>query len=208
MKSPFLNLSDEVHGGALRLSGHLAKQGYTLEAIHQYTTAQGLPTWWVLRWKNHATGEKRPLPMRRTETGFELKRPDFGPMGAPLYHLHILANYPDEVVYLVEGESCVDALEGLGYIATTWPNGAANVEKADWSPLAGCRVLQWPDNDEPGFEAMHKARRILNGLRARVLTLDVRAMGLPPKGDVVDWLRMEDRAELDALPVKEWKVAA
>ena len=226
MKSPFLNVSDEVHDGALRLTGHLARQGFALDAIHQYTTAQGLPTWWVIRWKNHATKEKRPLPMRLTDSGFELKRPDFGPSGAPLFGLHVLANYPEEVVHLVEGCPCVDVLDGVGCIATTWPNGAQNVEKADWAPLAGRRVVQWPDNDAPGFEAMDKARRILCGLGARVVALDVEEMSLPPKGDCVDWLRrFVERhgarhlheipnghalawSEIDALPVKEWKVAA
>ena len=226
MKSPFLNVSDEVHGGALRLSGHLAKQGYTLDAIHQYTTAQGAPTWWALRWKNYTTGEKRPLPMRRTETGFELKRPEFGPMGAPLYRLHVLANYPGEVVRLVEGEPCADLLEGLGYVATTWPNGAQNVGRSDLSPLAGGRVIAQPDNDEPGFEAMRQAKPILHGLGARVLTVDTAALGLPPKGDIVDWMRLfvarhgarhlheipngveKARAEIDAFPMMEWKKVA
>ena len=226
MTRAFPLIPAEVEAAALRLTGNLARQGYTLDAIHQYTTAQGVPTWWVLRWKNHTTGEKRPMPMRRTDSDFEIKRPEFGPSGAPLYNLHILSNYPEEVVHVVEGESCADALDGVGCIATTFPNGAANVEKTDWSPLAGRWAVLWPDLDAPGFEAMEKARRILRGLGARVVVLDVEAMGLPPKGDAVDWLRLfEERhgprhlheipnghalawAEIDALPVKEWKVAA
>lgn len=227
MKSPFFGICDEVHGAALHLSGYLARQGFKLEAVHQYATVEGVPLWWVLRWKSPATGEKRPLPMSRTESGeFVLKRPDFGRCGAPLYRAHVLANYPGELVHLVEGEGCVEVLEALGGIATTWPNGAAGVERADWSSLVGCNVVAWPDNDAPGFDAMDKACRILRGLGARVVVLDVEAMGLPPKGDVVDWLRLfEERhgvqhlheipdghalawAEIEALPVKKWKVAA
>jgi len=227
MKSPFLGISDDIYGAALHLSGHLARQGFNLEAVHQYATVEGVPLWWVLRWKNPVTREKRPLPMSRTESGwFVLKRPDFGRCGAPLYRAHVLANYPGERIYLVEGEWCVETLEALGGIATTWPNGAAGVERADWSPLAGSNVVAWPDNDAPGFESMDKARRILRGLDARVVVLDVEAMGLPPKGDVADWLRLfVERhgarslheipdghalawAEIEALPVKEWKVAA
>lgn len=228
MKSPFLGICDEVYTAALHLSGYLARQGFTLDDIHQYTTSEGVPTWWVLRWKNHTTRDKRPLPMRRTESGgFELKRPDFGPNGAPLYKLHLQENYPDDFIYLVEGELCAEVLYEMGYIVTTWPNGAANVEKADFSPLAGRSVIAWPDFDSPGIEAMDKARRILHGLGARVVVLDVEAMRLPSKGeDCVDWLRLfVERhgakhlheipnghalawAEIAAFPVKEWKVAA
>ena len=204
MMSPFLNISDEVHRGALRLTGYLVRQGFTFDMIHQYSMPNGVPIWWILRWKNHATGEKRPLPMRRTESGFELKRPEISPCGAQLYRLHVLSNYPNEIVYLVEGESCVEALEGLGLIATTWPNGASNVDRADWSPLAGRRVVQWPDNDAPGFAAMERVRHILHDLGARVVTLDVAPMGLPPKGDAVDWLtgivKTHGARELCAIP--------
>jgi hypothetical protein len=126
--------------------------------------------------------------MRRSEIGFELKRPEFGAAGATLYNRHLLANYPEEVVYLVEGEKAADCLTRLGLIATTWPNGASAMANADLSPLARRRVVCWPDNDEPGQKAMLDAQARLHHLGAFALLLDVEALGLPPKGDAVDWL--------------------
>lgn len=188
MKSPFLEISDEVHSQAFRLGAHLARQGYRLEAIHPYTHSDGSPWWWVARWRNGSTGQKAPLPMRREQSGeYSIRRPEF-PQGAPLYRLHKLEQYPTELAYLVEGESCADCLERIGLLSTTWPNGSQAVAKADFRPLAGRRVVLWPDNDEPGREAMREALAILHGLGALALVMDVDALGLPPKNDCVDWL--------------------
>lgn len=173
---------------ARRLTGHLEREGFRLEALHDYTTAEGLPSWWVIRRKHPQTGRKQTLPMHRGEGGaFVLKRPAF-PDGAPLYRLHKLAQYPADFVWMAEGESCAECLEGLGLLATTWPNGAGAFEKADFRPLAGRWVICWPDNDGPGFAAMQGIRRILHKLGAWVFILDVERLGLPPKGDAVDWL--------------------
>ena len=206
----------------------LMRPGMRLQAVHEYTHEDGAPWWYNARWKNPETGEKMPLPFHRGPEGsFIRKMPDIPHGARPLYRLHKLGQYPSEVVCLTEGESCADALEEVGCIATTWPNGSQSVKAADWSPLSGRRVVLWPDNDAPGFEAMDKARRILHGLGAQVLSLDVEAMGLPPKGDCVDWLRLfverhDARhlheipnghamawAEIQALPIRtEWKAAA
>lgn len=55
-----------------------------------------------------------------------------------------------QVVYLVEGERDVHALESVGAVATTSPMGAGNVAKADFRPLAGAAVVAVVDADEPG----------------------------------------------------------
>jgi hypothetical protein len=188
MRSRFLEVSHEVYSNALRLGAYLNAKGFRLESIHPYTRPNGAPWFWVVRWKCDGTGQKVPLPMHRTESGqFVGKRPNF-PEGAPLYRLHKLRQYLSDLVYLVEGEKCADCLERLGFIASTWPNGSQALAKADFRPLAGRRVVLWPDHDEPGRDAMREALRILHGLGALALTLDVEAMDLPPKGDCVDWL--------------------
>jgi putative DNA primase/helicase len=53
-------------------------------------------------------------------------------------------------VYLVEGEADVHALESLGAIATTAPQGAANFHKVDPSPLYGAHVRAVVDQDSNG----------------------------------------------------------
>lgn len=57
-------------------------------------------------------------------------------------------------VVLVEGEKKGDALQALldgsapgTYCVASWPGGCKAWEKADWSVLAGCSVILWPDCD-------------------------------------------------------------
>jgi hypothetical protein len=227
------HVTPEVEEAARRLTAFKAREGFHLTMVYQYTRPDGSPWWWVVRLEGSEpdpTTGKRPKsiwPMCQTENGFELKRPEFGSQGAPLYNLHLLENYPEDVVYLVEGEKCADCLVGLGFIVTTWSNGSQAVERVNFGPLAGGWVVQWPDFDPSGFEAMDKTRGILRGLGARVVTLDVEALGLPSKSDCVDWLARfvasHGARELCAIPeghtlaweavralpvVQEWAVAA
>ena len=164
------------------------RPGMALQAIHDYTHADGSPWWRIARYKNPETGEKMPLPFRREGAGFVPRMPEIPHGKRPLYHLHKLGQYVYDLVYLVEGEACADALEELGFIATTWPNGAQAVLAADWLPLSRRFVILWPDFDNPGFQAMREARRILEGLGATVVEIDVAKLGLEPKSDAVDWL--------------------
>ena len=131
------------------------------------------------------------------------------PNGTPLYNLHRLAKYPDQPVYLVEGEKCVETLTKLGVLATT-SGGASSDEKADWSPLAGRKVIAWADNDEAGKSYIEKATKKLIELNATVNQINIEALNLTPKGDCVDWLekfeanysRTATKIDLDELPLK------
>jgi putative DNA primase/helicase len=86
-------------------------------------------------------------------------------------------------VILVEGEKAAEALIGQGICATTAMNGAsAPVEKTDWSPLSGKRVLIWPDKDAPGWRyAEAAAQAVLNAGAVLVAIL------LPPDGKPEKW---------------------
>ncbi len=129
--------------------------------------------------------------------------------GTPLYNLHRLAKYPNSVVYFVEGEKCVDALTRLKILATT-SGGATSDDKADFQPLAGRNVIVWPDNDTAGREHAKRVAEKLKSLKASVREVDIDALILPVKGDVVDWLQVFDvkhghnatKAEIEALPLK------
>ncbi len=73
------------------------------------------------------------------------------PNPRPLYNLPAVMR--SDYVVLVEGEKCADALKSAGIVATTAMHGAnAPVDKTDWSPLDGKRLLIWPDKDMPGWE--------------------------------------------------------
>jgi len=202
--NPFYpTISDEVHAEALKLAGYMQRKGYELDAIHQYADMEGNPLWWVLRWKNHVNGEKTLLPMRsKRGGGYELKRPSFGPEGAPLYRLHKLAESIGEPVYIVEGEKAADALASLGLQVLTWLGGSNSVAKADWSPLAGRRIVCWPDKDGPGIKAMEEVRQNLIGIGVPCLTIDVDELEeLSEKGDAADWIKL--RLEDDEAPSEE-----
>ena len=92
-------------------------------------------------------------PGRRKEfRPWDAKRRKMAPPDPrPLYNQPGMA--ASDVVVLTEGEKCAQALIGHGVCATTAMHGAkAPVDKTDWSPLAGKRVLIWPDKDKPGWE--------------------------------------------------------
>ena len=107
--------------------------------------------------------------------------------GTPLYNLHRLAKYPKQIVYLVEGEKCVEALTKLKLLATS-SGGASSDDKADWQPLAGREVIMWADNDEAGLGYISRATQKLTSLNATIKQIDIAALNLPIKGDCYDWL--------------------
>lgn len=93
----------------------------------------------------------------------------------------------DETVFLVEGERDAENLSALGALATTQTGGA----DGRWLPsyastLKGRRVVIIPDNDEPGDK---HAKRAVEALRSSAASVQVLKLpGLPPKGDVSDWI--------------------
>lgn len=107
------------------------------------------------------------------------------PEPRPLYALQSIASAPE--VVLVEGEKCADALLGCNIDATTAMGGSnAPIEKTDWSPLAGRKVLIWPDNDAPGrkyAEAAAAAIRAAGALSVDILSIPE---GRGPKWDAAD----------------------
>ena len=72
-----------------------------------------------------------------------------------LYGLYDLAQRPDATVLVVEGEKTADAGRRLfpEMVTVTWMSGAASVALADMAPLAGRKIIIWPDNDIAGRKA-------------------------------------------------------
>jgi DNA primase len=110
-----------------------------------------------------------------------------------LYGLPTLRSQTE--LYIVEGEKDVLALGGVGVIATTNPGGASNnPDKPKWRAEytqqlveAGVKsVVILPDNDAPG---RGHAEAAANGCHAAGMMVKIVELpGLPPKGDVSDWL--------------------
>lgn len=187
---------------ARRLSAGAIRDGFQPQPIHTYTNESGSPLFWRIRLKHPATGEKWIRPMHLEDGEFVMGEPSFDG-GKPLYRLHEIAGNPDTPVVVVEGEPCADALAKLGIAATT-SGGAGSAEKADWTPLAGRAVTVWPDFDEAGQQYAADVAERLRTLGCTVRTIDAAQLGVPPKGDAVDWLRAHPDAtarDVLALPV-------
>ncbi|GAA4420245.1 DUF3987 domain-containing protein [Bremerella cremea] len=90
------------------------------------------------------------------------------------------------VVFIVEGEKDVEALERIGCLATCNAGGALKWTADHSAFLKDRTVVILPDNDEPGRQHAQSVAMSLQGiaLAVKVVTLP----GLPEKGDVSDWL--------------------
>jgi hypothetical protein len=104
----------------------------------------------------------------------------------PLYQLPQLLDAG--LVFVVEGEKCVERLSDIGLTATTSAHGARSPRKTDWSPLAGKDVIVIPDNDGPGEQYAAEVVRILQQLAPPATAKVVRLDGLGEHEDVIDWL--------------------
>jgi len=112
-------------------------------------------------------------------------RRKFDAVTRPLYRLPevLEAIQLRKNLFLVEGEKDADALRALGLRATTNAMGAAKWSREYSRVLANASaVIIIPDNDEPG---RHHAELLRSQLSNAVI---LELPGLPPKGDVSDWL--------------------
>jgi len=102
------------------------------------------------------------------------------------YRLPELLVAEHNTVLIVEGEKDADNLAALGLLATT-NSGGAEKWTADLNQyFKGREVYILPDNDEPGERHAKQVSENLSGIAREIRV--VRLPGLPPKGDVSDWL--------------------
>lgn len=100
----------------------------------------------------------------------------------PLYGLDRLAADPTAGVLIVEGEKAAAAARKIcPGVVVTWPGGSKAVRFTDWSPLAGRKVVIWPDRDEAGLDAAHAVAKALAGIAAKVRVVT------PPAGPMDGW---------------------
>ena len=172
-----------------------------------YHNRDGEPIAAAVRWDSE--GNKTVLPFQLAAGGWVNTAP---PEPRTLYQLpEVLAA---GTVLVCEGEKAADAARKLGFTATTSPMGSQVGDKADWSPLAGKTVWILPDNDKPGAKyARVVAERLLGCCPTASSIRIVELPGLPPGGDIVEWIEArpdstieELRAELERLAeaAPEW----
>lgn len=196
------------------LTKYLIDDGYKPTGFHTYTDATGLPIYWKVRLRHDTKGKTlRAFARNDGRIHSKTNQPYQGqfmpcepsnawqaiyPQGngkKPLYRLRELSSNSCELVFIVEGEQKADALAKLGLIATT--SGGSNSPSAtDWQVLAGRKVRLWRDYDDAGAKYQNEVKTVLESLGCDVSVVDVDALGLPVKGDVIDWLAMRSEQGL------------
>jgi putative DNA primase/helicase len=143
-----------------------------------YPDARGSALFHVLRFD--PPGERKqfmPLTLWRAADGLRWRwRSVRAPR--PLYGLDRLADRPDAPVVICEGEKAADAAAPIfpRSVCVTSPGGSNAATQADWSPVAGRRVLVWPDADAPGVAYAQKVATTLAGLGCDVSIIDAMAL--------------------------------
>lgn len=163
--------------------------------VYPYTDAAGKPLFEVVRFQPKDFRQR--LPDGRW--GLHGTKP-------VLYRLPTVRKTAKQggTVFVVEGERDVHTLERLGFVATTNPMGSGKWKPEYSESLRGGRIIVLPDNDPPGRKHAEQVARSLWGIAAAIKVVEL--PGLPPKGDVSDWLRNRTKAELVGLvkATKEW----
>ena len=107
------------------------------------------------------------------------------PAPRPLYGIDKLAAKPGAAAIVCEGEKSADAaaLVFPDSVAVTSSGGSQASAQAAWAPLAGRRVLIWPDADEPGAKYADTVATALQGQDCEVSIIDAVALAsLAPDG--------------------------
>ena len=181
----------KVYRGIEALRSAVAKSG-AIGAEHRYVVNGVLR---MLVFRLATPGGKAFRQCSPCPGGFWMRAPE---KPWPLYMHDIWLDM--DMVVVVEGEKCVDSLWNLRIPATTSPSGAGKAAHADWTALAGRRVVLWPDNDEAGRTHMVTVAGILKGLTPPALVTEIEPMDLDlvEKEDAADFVLQCRAAGLDA----------
>lgn len=148
---------------------------YTPTLVHPYRDAADRLTGYVLRIDIGEGRKITPAVVWMTgPDGFEGWSHGSMPEPRPVYGLDRIAAAPGKQILVVEGEKCADAAAAAlpGLIAVSWCGGSSTIAKTDWGPLAGRRVVLWPDCDDSGRKAMVDLAGILTKLGTRGKVVD------------------------------------
>jgi RecA-family ATPase len=151
-------------------------------ATYQYTDANGVLLYEVLRYEPKTFRQRRP----DGNGGWTWS---LGDVRRVLYRWPELLKFPDATAFVCEGEKDADRVTSLGHCATC-------VAAGKWTDdcvqaIAGRDVIILKDNDGPGHAKALTAAQALQGT-AKTIRI-VLLPDLPNKGDVSDWLDADPR---------------
>jgi putative DNA primase/helicase len=160
-----------------------------------YHDESGNRRYWKKRFEPGFDGlRKKSFAFYHTADGGEVKGRGGNSL---LYNTHLLKKSASELdpIFIVEGEKKADVLTGWGLTATSLDSGGQSGKGATWRRefteyFVGKEVYILPDNDETGEEYAASLIKKLNGVAASIKIL--RLPDLPPKGDLIDWLKMQN----------------
>ena len=152
-------------GGEQRLR---FKQSRNYDTHYRYTDEEGNTAFVVERqYTDETHQEKRFFPHSKWKNKIDnsSKWQSWAmPEPRTIYNLQRLNSAKQTSVIVCEGEKTADAYIKKNLLpVTTWSGGAKAVLKNDWDPLLDFQtIILFPDNDNEGFNAMHKLAKHLH----------------------------------------------
>lgn len=167
----------------------LRRDGSFISAVYPYRDATGEVIYETVRLEPKTFRQRRPTG----NGGFANNLEGIKPL--PYRLPELLDADPSVPVLVVEGEKDADRAAELGFVVTSSHGGAGNT--AAWDRLRtyfkGRRVVVLADNDGAGRKHAAGICDRLSGVAASVRLLEL--PGLPPKGDLSDWLDIDGDAD-------------
>lgn len=168
----------------------LLKDGYELGQHYAYTSPDGAVIGLAQR-LDHPTRKKKVMPLRASKVDSERPILEVRAIDEPrpLYNLPSLMTAAPEIwAMIVEGEKAAEAAKRIfpDHVVTTWSGGCKAVANADLRPLAGRRVVIWPDHDKSGWDAAATAGELLNSLGVKELRIVQTPGDFPQEWDLAD----------------------
>ena len=176
-----------------------AKRGGGIDSVYTYRDEDGVVVYEVVKFQPKSFRPRRPP--RDGDSPETVKNGWVWNLKGTrriLYRLDelrtALAEQPDRVVFVVEGEKDVDRLWANGFLATTSVGGAGKWLDTYSPSLDGCTVIVVPDKDtinektgkSPGMEHARDVYAKLTGVAKSIAILEL--PGLPDSGgDMSDW---------------------
>lgn len=149
-------------------------------------------------------GEKKEIRQyfrKQNDGSYKSGVPDDLKNNKPLYNKESVDK--SDVIFVVEGEKCADALNKIGLVAVTSSGGSGAANQTDFTPLQGKHIVIWPDNDASGRKYQKNVIKICEALDCKIEWIDIKPLGLKEKEDCVEWLeRNEGATKEDVLALK------